>query len=143
MSTISAAFSLADVSCIDPLQVIKILRLSLKYFPKIFPFLGKLRRQTLVINLLVDNKMKKVTIFCTFIFVFLSSCLQSSDNENPKLFEQPAKIGLDSSIQVSDQRVLLRQKRSIFGFLSFLIVLLNAGLAINLNMNINNNNNNG
>ena len=97
-----------------------------------------------MINLLVDNKMKKVTIFSTFIFVFLSSCLQSSDNENLKLFEhKPANIGSDSSIQVSDQRVLLRQKRSIFGFLSFLIVLLNAGLAINLNMNINNNNNNG
>ena len=42
MSTISAAFSLADVSCIDPLQVIKILRLSLKYFPKIFSFFRKI-----------------------------------------------------------------------------------------------------
>ena len=45
-------------------------------------------------------------------------------------------------IAAGDQEILHRERRSIFGFLSFVVVLLNAFLTINLNLNINNNNTN-
>ena len=57
----------------------------------------------------------------------------------------PATL-LERDIRIEEQnvnvRILHREKRTIFGFLSFLVLLLNAFLAINLNVNINNNNNN-
>ena len=55
-------------------------------------------------------------------------------------------LELDRDIKLEEKsnkvRILHREKRTIFGFLSFLVLVLNALLAINLNVNINNNNNN-
>ena len=57
--------------------------------------------------------------------------------------EQLGDYSLESGlIAAGDQKIHTRERRSIFGFLSFVVVLLNAFLTINLNLNINNNNNN-
>ena len=47
-------------------------------------------------------------------------------------------------ISANADRVLSRQKRQfpVFGFLSFLMLLVNSALLVNENININNNNNN-
>lgn len=70
--------------------------------------------------------MVKMNIFCILLLLLADLILSSSFQEE--------------QIDFSDNSLILhREKRSIFGFLSFLVVLLNAALAINLNMNINNN----
>ena len=75
-------------------------------------------------------------------------------NLNKKMQEQRSVLtqeeylpNLNNNFTLSDQttgRILSRQKRQfpVFGFLSFLMLLVNSVLLINENININNNNNN-
>ena len=90
--------------------------------------------------------MKLPLIVVSFIFVYLY-CEEviTSDSEGAGVY-QSVPASLERDIRLDEQnvnvRILHREKRTIFGFLSFLVLLLNAFLAINLNVNINNNNNN-
>ena len=88
--------------------------------------------------------MKLPLIVISFIFAYLY-CEEviTSDSEGAY---QSVPASLERDVRLDEQnvnvRILHREKRTIFGFLSFLVLLLNAFLAINLNVNINNNNNN-
>merc|ERR1711892_1011574 len=69
------------------------------------------------------------------IMVIAKTCINDNiDNANT--------MHLESGIYGEEQKIHHREKRTIFGFFSFILVFINALLAINLNININNNNNN-
>ena len=81
-----------------------------------------------------------VTLYCEEVITrdIKQSRQNNPANGLPTLLERDIRIE-EQNVNV---RILHREKRTIFGFLSFLVLLLNAFLAINLNVNINNNNNN-
>lgn len=93
--------------------------------------------------------MKLTLIVICFVFVNFyceKVIIRDSEEASQNILLTEITASLERDIKFEEQnvnvRILHREKRTIFGFLSFLVLLLNAFLAINLNVNINNNNNN-
>ena len=91
----------------------------------------------------------KVSLIITGLLLVNFYCKAVTTKDNGTIHSGKAHglaTSLERDIALNEQndnvRILHREKRTIFGFLSFLVLLLNAFLAINLNVNINNNNNN-
>jgi len=91
----------------------------------------------------------KVSLIITGLLLVNFYCKAVTTRDKRTIHSVPPHrlaTSLERDIALNEQndnvRILHREKRTIFGFLSFLVLLLNAFLAINLNVNINNNNNN-
>ena len=93
-------------------------------------------------------KVSVIILVLVLVDLYCEGVKTNRDNRKTDRNVQPHRLmnSLKRDIELAEQnhngRILHREKRTIFGFLSFLVLLLNAFLAINLNVNINNNNNN-
>ena len=114
--------------------------------------LEKVKKQKIVVFLKIEEretmKVSLIIIVLVLVDLYCEGVKTNRDNRKTDQNVQPHRLtnSLKRDIELAEQnhdgRILHREKRTIFGFLSFLVLLLNAFLAINLNVNINNNNNN-
>ena len=154
ISTLNAALSLADQNCLQPTDVLDLFR-SFEFL-KILAIdifcLEKVKKQKIVVFYLIEEretmKVSLIIIVLVLVNLYCEGVKTNRDNRKTGRNVQPHRLmnSLKRDITIAEQNhnvlILHREKRTIFGFLSFLVLLLNAFLAINLNVNINNNNNN-